>query len=179
MIEWREVGGYDGAYLVSNRGDVKSVARVARRAVNGVEIVRPIRERLLKARRNGGGYPIVTMYKIGVPRTIVVHSIVASAFLGERPPGMFICHNDSNVENTNDWNLRYDTPKGNMGDRVSNGTSPVGEKNGNSRLNGSDVLKIRDLISDGMSNIDISNKMGVSKSTVSHIKTGRTWGHVV
>lgn len=45
-----------------------------------------------------------------------VHILVAETFLGPRPDGLFICHNDGNSRNFNLSNLRYDSRKKNAAD---------------------------------------------------------------
>lgn len=54
----------------------------------------------------------------------------------------------------------------------------VGEKNPRAELAESDVIYIRGLLQRGMSQHEVSLLFGVSRSTISHIKTGRRWGKV-
>lgn len=46
------------------------------------------------------------------------------------------------------------------------------------KLTGAQVLEIRELVSRGGKNRDIAKAMGVSPTTVSHIRTGKAWRHV-
>lgn len=43
-----------------------------------------------------------------------VHQLVAAAFIGPRPPGTEVCHNDNNPANNAVENLRYDTRSANV-----------------------------------------------------------------
>lgn len=51
---------------------------------------------------------------------MTVHSLVAQAFLGDRPKGMVIDHIDGNRFNNHYTNLRYCTQKENMNNPNSN-----------------------------------------------------------
>ncbi len=53
-----------------------------------------------------------------------------------------------------------------------------GEKNGNAKLTEEDVLEIRELIKDGISNTAIAKMYGIGVTTISNIKIGKTWKHV-
>lgn len=57
-------------------------------------------------------------------------------------------------------------------------SSKKGESNHASKLTSSDVLEIRKLSSEGMSQRKIGKKFNVTKGTISHILKGLTWKHV-
>ena len=67
-------------------------------------------------------YLCVTLQKEGSSRgrMMTVHSLVAQAFLGDRPKGMVIDHIDGNRFNNHYTNLRYCTQKENMNNPNSN-----------------------------------------------------------
>lgn len=70
--EWRPVVGYEGYYMVSNMGNVKSLG-------NGNS--NNSKERILKQYKSGGGYLNVNLYKEGIIKHYRVHRLVAQAFL--------------------------------------------------------------------------------------------------
>lgn len=113
--EWRPVVGYEGAYEVSNLGRVRSLPRVVMRGANGPL---PVRGRILKQVRSQEVYRQVGIG--GRPRR--VHHLVAEAFIGPRPPGLEICHNNGDGADNRASNLRYDTKSANELDRVRHGT---------------------------------------------------------
>lgn len=53
-----------------------------------------------------------------------------------------------------------------------------GSKNGSSKLNEEQVRDVKALIKNGIPLKKIAQKYGVSQSTISDIKAGRTWNHL-
>lgn len=53
-----------------------------------------------------------------------------------------------------------------------------GEIHGRSKLKNADVFRIRQLLSEGLKHREIAALFSVSVSEISHIATGRLWGHV-
>ena len=68
------------------------------------------------------GYLRIELSQDGKPIYAAVHQLIALAFLGPPPPGLQVCHNDSNKTNNRIGNLRYDTPQSNTQDSVVRGT---------------------------------------------------------
>lgn len=99
MEKWKPITGYD-RYEVSDQGRIRGPRGVTAGAVGS----RGYRQAYL---RNPG-------QKQGTTRN--VHVLVAEAFIGPRPPGLQVCHNDGNKNNNTLSNLRYDTPKANWQD---------------------------------------------------------------
>ncbi len=93
---WLDVDGYDGNYMVSDRGRVKSV-------------------RFKKILTGGHGrYKCVTISKRGKQKTFNVHYLVAKMFLGDKPFGMEVNHvNGDKWDNSVD-NLVYTTRQENI-----------------------------------------------------------------
>jgi hypothetical protein len=71
--------------------------------------------------------------------------------------------------------LRWATPKENMADQVAHGTRRVGNSVPSSRLNDRDVTSIRTRLANGETHSSIAKKYGVARSTISWIKSGKTW----
>lgn len=55
----------------------------------------------------------------------------------------------------------------------------IGEKSGLSKLKENEVIEIKLLLQQGTNGTEIARKYNVQKSTISAIKTGRNWEHVV
>lgn len=68
--EWRDVPGYEGFYMVSNLGRIKSIRNYHRN--DGDKILSPW---------NKDGYPVVSLSKDNRVRKVLVRRLVAMAFL--------------------------------------------------------------------------------------------------
>lgn len=110
--------------------------------------------------------------------SVGVHILLAHAFIGKRPSGLFVCHNDGNKLNNNLSNLRYDTPKSNTQDRLAHGTMLFGEECPNSKLKQSQIIDIFQYKKDGLTHKETAEILKVSKHTVYLILKRKIWGHI-
>ena len=117
---WRAIDGYPG-YEVSDHGNVRrsELLDPEGRLVYGAK---PVATSLSGTRRDKDGnyftrYLDVSL-RVGenVRRHTKVHHLVAAAFIGPRPEGMVICHNNGNPLDNRVDNLRYDTQSSNVKD---------------------------------------------------------------
>jgi hypothetical protein len=102
------------------------------------------------------------------------------AFIGPRPDGMSVCHNDGDLLNNHYTNLRYDTPKANTADMLIHGTRPLGERVHNAKLTDEQVREIRrDPEKNGFAKYDrIASKYGVKPRTARAICSRHSWRHI-
>jgi len=116
--EWRNVPGFPG-YKVSNHGRIASFMKIvgAEFGVGAEWEIAEKPQRQLKYYYNNRGYAEVNLRKEGETYHVRAAYIVMLAFVGPRPEGMEVCHNDSNKKNNRIDNLRYDTAQGNINDR--------------------------------------------------------------
>lgn len=173
---WKPVVGYEGRYEVGDLGSVRSLPRSwvdswgRKMSREGI---------VLKHSINEWGYPIVKLYAgKGAKRSWNVAHLVIGAFVGPRPAGMEVCHEDGVAGNAALTNLRYDTPIGNQADRVRHGTHNRGERNWKAKLSDDDVRQIR--MMEGTAPIwAIAATFGIDASGISNIMAGRTWRHLL
>ena len=111
--QWRPVPGWEGYYNVSNLGRVWSVRRD-----------KPMRSHALPHT----GHLNVKLKRDGVVTSTGVHALVAAAFVGPRPEGMEVCHNNGDPSDNRLENLRYDTRRANQLDAVRHGTHSMTRK---------------------------------------------------
>lgn len=166
---WRPISN---AYEVSNFGAVRSLSRVV---PSGPGRTRKEIGRTLRLYRRDDGRIQVNL-RDGKVRSIFVHVLVARAFIGARPTGYDICHNDGNASNNHVSNLRYDTHKANVADTKRHGRDPSGERNGQHKLTLEQAVAIKN---DVRPQRDIANSFGISQQAVSDIKTGRRWSYAI
>lgn len=105
--EWKPISGYDGMYLVSNYGQVKSV--VFR---NGT--TRRQQDRMMTPTDNGYGYKIVGLRNGTKKKNHYVHRLVAEAFIPNPYGYPVVDHIDHNRENNRVDNLQWCTQKENV-----------------------------------------------------------------
>ena len=173
---WRDIQGYEGLYMVSHYGRVKSLGR----AVGIHPLLGGTRQPTAKLLRSGtvGRYARVALCKDGQISYQSVHHLVLEAFLRPRPPGMQGCHNDGNHRNNHLDNLRWDTPGSNAADRILHGSNASGSRNGNSKLTEAEVVQIRLMLNDNIDQWTIARLFNVHQGTISSIKTGGTWNNI-
>ena len=113
MEQWRPIPGHP-SYEVSSEGRVRSVDRWVEQVSrwDGSIYRRFLRGRILKQAPNRGGY--LCMVPSPVRGGIMVHTLVALAFLGPRPDGLQIIHKDETKTNNAACNLKYGTKGENM-----------------------------------------------------------------
>lgn len=114
-VEWRPIPGWEGRYSVSADGRVVSFARRA-----------PL---MLALQTGSKGYLQVGLCAGNKCITRPVHSLVALAFLGPRPPDKpHIRHLDGDKVNNAVDNLAYGTASENVADCLAHGTHPSASK---------------------------------------------------
>lgn len=114
---WRDIIGYKGIYQVSNLGRVKSLPKVHRTGNNGY---RNRKEYLLSDKANTR-YLTVGLRKNGKQKHILVHRLVALAFVENPDDKPYVDHIDGNNHNNRADNLRWVTP-------LENSANPVTKK---------------------------------------------------
>ena len=75
---WKDLKGYEGLYMISSNGQVKSLGRSSLRK-DGKWC--HYREGILHSNADGKGYLRVTLCKNGRQKTHIVHRLVAEAFI--------------------------------------------------------------------------------------------------
>lgn len=161
---WKSVERFPG-YDVSDRGRVRSYFRRGRPDI-GPEPTHLLKQVISPP----GGYHVVNLKLAdGRRRLCTVHALVAEAFLGPRPDRFDVCHVDRNPLNNRVENLRYDTRQENNRDSLRTGESGI------ARLSRADLPVIMGRLAAGETCASIAKEYGVSRSTISMIKRGRTW----
>ena len=171
MAQRKPIPGWEGLYEVSDEGDVFSVARVVRFADGRVRSYPAVQRKLHIAQ----GYLKVTLKAQGRSARLHVHVLVAATFLGPRPEGMEVCHNDGVKTNCHAANLRYDTSAGNKADRVLHGTACRGEYGPGARLTTEIVRAVRQ--AEGPLRA-IAKQFGLSLTHVFNLRAGKRWAHL-
>ncbi len=175
---WMPIPGHEGAYEVSDQGQVRSLPRVvARRFGRGrhaAQIVRtPIPGVNLRPGTASNGYLTVSLSG----QTHCVHTLVLTAFRGPRPQGCDGCHRDGDRRNNLLLNLRWDTRSANAADSLMHGTRPLGERKPRAKLTDRSASEI--LAAKGReSQSALATRFCVSPAAIQAVHDRRTFKHV-
>lgn len=109
-------------------------------------------------------------------KSINYHRAVYQEIHGDLAPGMVVLHTCDNPRCINPDHLRAGTQSENVQDMLQKGrdnyTNPTGEAHGQSRLTEEQVAEIKE--SSDIQRI-LAERFGVARTTISAIKTGRSW----
>ena len=76
---WKDIKGYEGYYMVSSNGLVKSISRVI---LDKRGNQKRLQGKLLRCALSDSGYLNVSLCKNGIVKCVNVHSVIASNFIG-------------------------------------------------------------------------------------------------
>ena len=112
--KWKDIIGYEGIYMVSNKGNTKSIDRIDYAG-------RHRKEHVMKYATDKNGYKRVYLTKCGKSKSMLVHQVVAQAFIPNPNNLPEVNHKDENKANNNVENLEWCTHQynSNYGTRVS------------------------------------------------------------
>lgn len=170
MIEiWKPIPQYEEKYDVSNQGRIRSWTHSRYGRLKN--------PRILKPQKTENGYLQIILCVNFSMKGFMVHRLVLSAFI--RPPKKDEQCNHKNFKRDDNRleNLEWVTRIQNVRHAYDAGRNGVGEKNSQSKLCHSDILKIRDLIKRGVSQSKIADIFNIAQTQVSHINTKKQWAH--
>lgn len=168
MIEiWKPITGWD-KYLVSNLGNIKSLAKGKERILVGSNTT---------TRSGAKGYRTILLCTDNRRITKTLHKIILETFIGPAPSKKHeASHIDGNKDNNCVENLCWKTKLENEADKKIHGTKPYGEANGRAKLTQKEVELIRTIYS--RKNLTLKNlalQFNVSTSTVGRIVKNQIW----
>lgn len=131
--------------------------------------------KILRAGISGKGYRYVHLSRGGVVWEVSVHSLVATAFIGDRPDGLGINHKDGNKTDNTWTNLEYSTQGENVAHATRTGLQPIHEHHPNAKLNWALVHEIHAAVAAGETKRAIARRIGVTESAVRKVAKGKRW----
>lgn len=170
---WKPIPGYENLYEASIFGQIRSLDRIT---VTKSGIKRSIKGKLLKQiYSNKDPRPQVSLCKNFTVCIFRVHYLMMLTFVGERPEGLEICHNNGDTTNNCIGNLRYDTQSNNNKDKLLHGTQIRGSQVVGSKLNDNQIKLIREMYVLGISQQKIAIDFNVSRSHIGRIVNRQEW----
>jgi hypothetical protein len=125
---------------------------------------------------------------------LYTHRLSYELHFGAIPPGKCVCHHCDNPSCVRPDHLFCGTHADNVADKMAKGRGNTGDRNGSrthpeafrrgssipwSKLKESDIPIIRSRSTSGESTANIAADYGVCFTTIRHIITGYSWGHVI
>lgn len=171
--EWRDLPGFAGAYLVSNMGRIKRGT-----PARGTQV-----GRILKTPCNPDGYPSAVLRRDNVTVNVSVHRSVALAFLGVPPEDRpEVNHKNGNRADNRVANLEFCTRSQNVTHSFRilgrKANSARGERNSNHKLTAAQVVEVRRLYEQGLTQEALGLRYGVAESTIGKIVRRERWKEV-
>lgn len=169
--------------MVSNLGRVRrldGLDSAGRYKITG----RILKSVLVQQGKASDGYKSlqVSLSSGGRAKSFRVANLVLRAFVGPPPPGKKCAlHKDDSQLNNKLLNLRWGSQAQNAADRVKNGRTCRGEKNGNSKLTAVDATAVlRELrLESGHGKVRrVATKLSLPYGAVWNIAQWNTWKHL-
>lgn len=152
---WKELNGYEGKYLISNKGRFKCLSKQRSKFDSNSK------ESLILLKNDGSGYFQVRATKNSITKTFRIHRLVAEYFIPNKNNYPQVNHkNGDKSDNTSD-NLEWCTIKQNCIHSQENGLQ------GKRRFTFNDAEDIRKLKREGMKEVDIAK---IYKTTYAYIR---------
>lgn len=158
---WKDIKGYDGKYQVSNCGRVRRLRKT-------------VPPRILKLQPSHNGYLQATLFRDGKPKHLLVHRLVAQAFIGNPEGKSCVNHiNGIKTDNRAD-NLEWVTHAENTQHALTTGLMTQGEERYNAKLTNEQARYIRNN-PDNLSGVELAAVLGTDKTVISAIQRGKTY----
>lgn len=169
---WKPIDGYEGRYSISNFGQVKRHATKV--YVPSRKIFRHLKEEILY-HKSKTGYCILSPFDS--PKGLFVHRLVAAAFIPNPKNLPYINHINGIKDDNRVENLEWVDHLGNMQHAFETGLVPSGEKSFRSKLTNSQVLEIKEILTNNpdYNQSELARKYNVVRSTINGIFKNRKW----
>lgn len=178
MLEiWKDIEGFEGIYQVSNFGNIKSLARY-RSQLSATAPFIWIKERILKPRINKYGYGSVYLFNNNIKKFYFIHTLVILAFVPNLKGKKHVNHIDGIKLNNRADNLEWCTDSENQLHRYRILKKDFGSSHPGGKLSEVDVNNIRDLIKQGLTNVDLAKKFKVTDVIISRLRNNKTYKSV-
>jgi len=167
---WRPITGYEGQYEVSDTGRIKSLKRKGKGTPHTQDLIR-------KTNYLPKGQELVSLSKNGKVKTLLVHRLVAKAFLPNPNNYPQINHLDGNRKNNNLDNIEWCNQAQNQKHAWDTGLI-LRENHNTTKLDENKVREIR-ISFPSKTMLALSREYDVNISTISRIIHRQMWWNVL
>jgi Trp operon repressor len=180
MEQWQDVAGFEGILQVSDNARIKSMARLTTGVRNGAPIAQRRPETIMSPWIGNNGYLHVSPQIGGLRPKLLVHRLVAIAFVEGFRDGFSVNHINGVKTDNRPQNLEWVSLARNTQMQWDAGLVDLrGERNPMAKLTARKVRIIRGLLAKGASCNELAELAGVSASCITLIRNGDRWQSVV
>ena len=177
--KYRDIKGFEGLYQISEYGDIKSLDREISHYKGGVS---KIKGRVLKTPLDKYGYKKAVLFNKGKRTYTTVHRLVALSFITNPNNLPEVNHKDGDKLNNYWKNLEWCTTEDNLKHAHKNNLIDYNKNSGENcyitNLTNKIVKEIREKMANGIKNKDIEKEYSLSRSTVSRIRTNKSFKNI-
>lgn len=124
MENWKDVKGYEGIYMISSEGRLKSISRYVINNINGGKRFLP--EKILSRKKvNSSGYINTNLNLMGKETHVYLHRLVAEHFIPKIEGKNFVNHINGIKTDNRVENLEWCTEKENIQHSINTGLSKL------------------------------------------------------
>lgn len=163
---WKAAPGFEACYRVSDAGRVMTLRKSQKGFPGHIMALQPHPAGYLQVRLGD---------RDGHARSVLVHRLVAQAFVGPMPSGTEVNHKNGDKRDNTASNLEYMT----RSENTKHSYQQLGRINGmkgrahpHRKLSTRNVATIRSLLADGEKQRVVARAFGVSQQTIFRIKHG-------
>lgn len=175
--EFKWIPAFENRYDINKNGVVRSYIQQHVFRSEGSTLTSTPQTTLTPKKGSRGYYQVGLKKSDGTKVTKTIHVLILETFVGPRPKRQVGRHLDGDRANNTLDNLSWGTYKQNAADAQQHGTRTKGEKIGVSKLTEQQVLHI--LTNPTLPSLKLAIQLGVSRTTINHIRKGSTWKHVI
>lgn len=170
---WKIIEDYPD-YMVSNKGRVKSMARIVNYSNGGGEHL--LEDIIMKGRINNMGYWQISLFKNKKPKTKTIHRLMGIAFVPNPKNNPEINHINGIKHDNRIENLEWTTRSGNATHACKIGLMGKEETHPMATINNGEVLAIKQLLRySKISKVKIGEMFGTSNYVIDKINNGKNW----
>jgi len=160
---WKDIEGYEGKYLVSNFGRIKSMPN---KSWNSERILKPLKQT----------YCFIDLCKDAKVKKFTIHRIVAKAFILNNQYKPDVNHINGDKHDNRVENLEWVTKSENQKHAAKLGLiNCKGSRNSQSKLTEDIVIAI---FNSNKRTSELSKEYNITQSTICDISKGRSWTHI-
>jgi len=134
---WKDIHGYEGVYMISNIGRVKSLER----NVKFGNQIRTIKENIRKNKKKSNGYLFIQLFTNHKDRCCYIHRLVAMSFCDGYFKKADVNHKDGNKSNNVYTNLEWCTRSENIIHSVKVLGNKLGPRKGGIHYNSIPIIQ--------------------------------------